>query len=107
VKQQCTILLTADLPYVRETGKLILWPGSGGWSYPRNNEISEDMPGFQLYNLKNDPSEENNLSMTNPAKANELKELLAKYIEQGRSTPGEKQENEGMDKWPQIDWIKN
>ncbi len=87
--------------------KLILWPGSGGWTFPRNNEISEDMPGFQLFDLKNDPSEENNLITENPGKANELKELLAKYIEQGRSTPGEKQQNEGMDNWPQIDWIKN
>ncbi len=87
--------------------KLILWPGSGGWSYPRNNEISEDMPKFQLYNLKNDPSEENNLFNDNPAKENELKELMAKYIEQGRSTPGKKQDNEGMDNWPEIDGIVN
>jgi len=27
--------------------KLILWPGSGGWSYPRDNEITEDMHRFQ------------------------------------------------------------
>jgi len=87
--------------------KLILWPGSGGWSYPRDNEISKNMPGFQLYNLKNDPSEEKNLFIDNPAKVNELKELLAKYIEKGRSTPGEKQDNEGMDNWPEIDWIEN
>jgi arylsulfatase A-like enzyme len=86
--------------------KLILWPGSGGWSYPRDNEISEDMPRFQLYNLKNDPAEENNLFSDNPAKVNELKELIAKYIEQGRSTPGKKQDNEGMDNWSQIDWIE-
>ncbi|MBE0654711.1 MAG: sulfatase-like hydrolase/transferase, partial [Bacteroidales bacterium] len=85
--------------------KLILWPGSGGWSYPRDNEISENMPGFQLYDLKNDPSEEKNLFSDNPGKVNELKELIAKYIEQGRSTPGKKQDNEGMVNWPEIDWI--
>ncbi len=87
--------------------KLILWPGSGGWSYPRDNEIMDDTPGFQLYNLKNDPSETNNLFRDNPGKVKELKELMTKYIEQGRSTPGEEQENEGMDNWPQIDWIGN
>ncbi len=87
--------------------KLILWSGSGGWSYPRDNEITEDMPRFQLYGLKNDPSEEHNLVSENPEKVNELKKLLTKYIEQGRSTSGEKQENEGMDNWPQIDWINN
>jgi arylsulfatase A len=63
------------------------------------------MPNFQLYNLKTDPSEKNNLFSDNPAKVNELKELMAKYIEQGRSTPGKKQDNEGMDNWPEIDWI--
>jgi arylsulfatase A len=87
--------------------KLILWPGSGGWSYPKNNEISENMPRVQLFDLKNDPSEENNLFSDNPAKVNELKKLMAKYIEQGRSTPGKKQDNEGMENWPEIDWIKN
>jgi arylsulfatase A len=87
--------------------KLILWPGSGGWAYPRDNEISENMPRFQLYNLKNDPSEENNLFSINPSKVNELKELMTKYIEQGRSTQGKKQDNEGMDNWPEIDWIEN
>jgi arylsulfatase A len=39
-------------------------------------------------------------------KADDLKALLAKYIEEGRSTPGAKQDNEGMDNWPQIDWMK-
>lgn len=87
--------------------KLILWPGSGGWSYPGDNEISEDMPGYQLYNLKNEPSEETNLIDDYSERANNLKELLAKYIEQGRSTPGEKQDNEGMVNWPEIDWMKN
>ena len=86
--------------------KLILWPGSGGWSYPRDNEITENMPRFQLYNLTNDPSEEKNLYNENHEKVKVLKELLASYINRGRSTPGIPQKNERMDDWPQIDWSK-
>ena len=86
--------------------KLILWPGSGGWSYPRDREINEAMPQFQLYNLKHDLSEEKNLVNDHQEKVAELKELLTGYIIRGRSTAGEPQENEGMDNWPQIDWIK-
>ncbi len=86
--------------------KLILWPGSGGWSYPTNKEITADMPGFQLYNLKEDPSEEKNLVSENPEKTSELKELLTQYIEKGRSTPGKAQQNEGMDAWTEINWMK-
>ncbi len=87
--------------------KLILWPGSGGWSYPRNNEITDDMYRFQLYNLKEDPSEEKNLAGKYPAKVDKLKKLLAQYIKKGRSTPGKPQKNEEMNNWPEIDWIKN
>ena len=35
----------------------------------------------------------------------ELKEVLAKIILDGRSTPGETQENEGMEGWKQIESI--
>jgi arylsulfatase A len=82
--------------------KLILWPGSGGWSYPRNNEITDDMPRMQLYNLKSDPAESQNLIEKHPEKATELKILLMRYITLGRSTPGEPQENEGMETWKEL-----
>jgi arylsulfatase A len=86
--------------------KLILWPGSGGRTYPTKKEkFFEDLPKFQLYNLKNDPSEKYNLVINYPEKVKELKELLTKYIELGRSTPGRPQKNEGMDSWDQINWM--
>lgn len=81
--------------------KLILWPGSGGY----NDKNLKGLPLFQLYNLKDDPGEEKNLIDVYPAKAFELKELLTTYIERGRSTPGKPQRNEGMDNWPEIEWM--
>lgn len=90
--------------------KLIMCPGSGGWSFPRpgkDKEVLAKLPPIQLYNLKEDIAEQNNLQADYPEKVKELKSLLAKYITEGRSTPGKTQQNEGMDKWPQINWIKN
>ena len=87
--------------------KLILWPGSGGWSYPTTEDELKGLPKFQLYDLQEDASESNNLVEEYPDKVSMLKELLIKYIEEGRSTPGESQENEGMDAWDELDFIND
>jgi arylsulfatase A-like enzyme len=78
----------------KENYKLIFCPGSGGWSYPiPGKDDMTQLPKFQLYDLKVDPSEEHNLYESNPEKVIELKALMASYIENGRSTPGVKQIN--------------
>ncbi|MDX1283751.1 MAG: sulfatase-like hydrolase/transferase, partial [Draconibacterium sp.] len=88
--------------------KLILCPGSGGWSYPRpKKDKMDNLPPFQLYNLKDDIGEKNNLYNEKREIADELKQLLADYINNGRSTPGPVQENDEAEKWPQISWINN
>jgi arylsulfatase A len=75
--------------------KLALCPGSGGWSYPRPSETkSLNLPPIQLFNLRKDPSETANVYSSNPDKVRELYQLLASYVENGRSTPGPKQTNE-------------
>ena len=50
--------------------KLIMCPGSGGWSYPRPNDkaVINDLPQIQLYNLEDDPAESNNLQGTHSEK---------------------------------------
>jgi len=88
--------------------KLIMCPGSGGWSFPRpNNKAAIDsLPGVQLYNLINDPGETTNLQATNPEKVKELRSLLVRYIVEGRSTPGLPQKNDSIDfEWRQIEFI--
>jgi len=90
--------------------KLIMCPDSGGWSYPkpeRDQKIINTLPPIQLYNLKEDPSETTNLQASHTEKVKELKSLLIKYINNGRSTPGIPQKNDSIDfNWSQIDFIQ-
>ena len=67
--------------------------GSGGNNYDNKNmkpyalpEKAPDAPG-QLYNLKVDPGETNNLYFANEAKRKELQSLLAELKSSGRSAP--------------------
>jgi arylsulfatase A-like enzyme len=89
--------------------KLIMCPGSGGWSFPRpgkDQEVIETLPPIQLYNLKTDPGESLNLQAENVEVSEELKSLLIKYISNGRSTPGAPQKNDSIDfEWKQIEFI--
>lgn len=85
--------------------KLLLAAGSGGWSSPKPGKEEDNLPTIQLYNLKLDPSEKLNLQDKYPGVVNELTALLKKYIEDGRSTPGKPQKNDGEYPWKQIKTI--
>ncbi len=80
--------------------------GSGGWSKPnRENQARKlGLPAVQLYDLEVDPKEQINLYDKRPEIVDELREVLRKYIEQGRSTPGTRQKNEGPKHWKQLPW---
>ncbi|MBN1985859.1 MAG: arylsulfatase [Prolixibacteraceae bacterium] len=56
--------------------KLIEGLGSGGFSTPVNPEPQPDDPKDQLYNLKSDPGEEENLYFSEQKKVEELKSKL-------------------------------
>ena len=74
--------------------KLELCPGSGGWSYPRlGRDNMEGLPEVQLYDLEEDVRERFNVIEDHPEVVAPLKELLLKYVDEGRSTPGAPQQN--------------
>lgn len=75
--------------------KLIAGKGSGGrGGAGRKN----DSPG-QLYDMENDISEKNNLYKKYPEVVNDLIKTLSEIVQNGRSTPGPKQENTGTTKY--------
>ena len=85
----------------KDRWKLNVCAGSGGWSYPTEREAEEmELPWFQLYDLDNDPEEDNNIADDHPGIVKELKELLYRHIREGRSTPGPSQENTPAEGWP-------
>lgn len=74
--------------------KLLLCPGSGGWSAPRPGRDDESqLPRVQLYDLAADVGETKNVESEHPEVVAKLTALLEKYVDQGRSTPGEPQRN--------------
>jgi len=87
--------------------KLIMCGGSGGWSYPSQNDKAalDSLPPYQLYNLEDDPGETENLLFEQKEKVNQLRKLLVKQIAEGRTTPGLNQSNDNHDgSWEQIDF---
>ena len=80
--------------------KLVLCPGSGGWAYDDKKAYEQEENFLQLYNMKEDPSERNNLCKKYSEQVQKMLEILSQIIENGRSTPGEKQQNEvKVDMW--------
>ncbi len=86
--------------------KLIMCSHSGGWSNPKpQSEEAKTLPPIQLYNLKNDIGETQNVYEKHPLIVKELTDLLTQYIKNGRSTSGKTQTNDGKPYWPQLTWM--
>jgi len=63
--------------------KLAICSGSGGWSAPTENQaIKNNMPTIQLYNLKEDPTEQNNVHNKYP----EIVRALTAELEKIKTT---------------------
>jgi arylsulfatase A-like enzyme len=87
--------------------KLLLWPGSGGWSSPTpapsvwlktHATDLATLPPFQLYDLSADPSEKNNLAAAHPEIVRRLGLQLRSTIERdGETSP----------LWPQLAWFRD
>lgn len=69
--------------------KLLATRGSGGWSEPNARTKGLDrLPAMQLYDLREDPAESENLYRVRGDDVDELQEELARQIKAGRTTPG-------------------
>jgi arylsulfatase A len=89
VREHAVSASISGIPSLRSgPWKLILTRGSGGWS------PGGDGAPVQLYNLANDLGETKNLADENPERVAQMKALLEKLINNGRSTPGPVQEND-------------
>ncbi len=69
--------------------KYIPAAGSGGWS-----ESEDESQPEQLYDLEVDLGETNNLASLQPEQLAQMKVVLEKIIDDGRSTPGAPQQND-------------
>ena len=101
--------INGDFTIRKGEWKLLLSPGSGGWSFPRpgtDDDVIKTLPLVQLYNMKDDPAETKNVYAEHPEIVKELKELMIKYVKEGRSTPGVPQKNDGPEVWKQLSWIE-
>ena len=88
--------------------KLIFTGSSGGWSDPRPEDTAalDTLLTQQLYNLVDDPGEQSNVLETHPEIVKDLTELMKAHINNGRSTPGPKVENDKYPfEWKQVDAI--
>lgn len=88
--------------------KLLLSASSGGWSAPTPTDTLalDSLPPIQLYNMKDNPSETTNVEAEHSEIVSRLRALMAKYVREGRSTPGAPQKNDGEYPWKELDWMK-
>lgn len=98
--------INGSFAYRKDDWKVIFCPGSGGWSAPQpNSEEIKDLPLVQLYNLSTDSAEEDNLQSEHMNLVEQYRNDLAKIIIDGRSTPGNPQDNDGGYPWKQVESI--
>ena len=96
--------------------KLVFHGGSGGWGYPNKPAELAQLPSMQLFDLEKDPSETMNLKTLEDKvqvyepvaefykkNVEEMTQLIRKYVEEGRSTPGKKSANDTSNSWEQIE----
>ena len=92
--------------------KLILTTDGGlKLDYDRNTESYKNVfTPTELYNLKDDISETNNVITDHPEIVQELVETLSKYVKEGRSTEGVIQANQPdqpTGDWEQLAWMED
>jgi arylsulfatase A-like enzyme len=77
-----------------ERWKLVLCPGSGGWSQNDAQAAEKGLPLVQLYDMQADPGESTNLYLQHPQRVKQMLKVLESMVANGRSTPGSPQPND-------------
>lgn len=85
--------------------KLNLFRGSGGSLAPRLVQPRGNEPPMELYDMKDDWRETTNVYEQHPDVAQRLTALATRIVQNGRSTPGDAQQNDGSQLWPELTWI--
>ena len=97
--------IDGSLSLRRDDFKLIMCPGSGGWSWPQPGVTIEGAPDLQLYRLGDDLGETTNLADTYPDVVRRMCAELTQIVRAGRSTPGPVQQNQGEAIWDSVAWL--
>ncbi len=85
--------------------KLNLFRGSGGSLTPRFIQPKPGEPPFELYDMTSDWRETTNVYDQHLEVVERLKAMATRIVREGRSTPGEAQQNDGPQLWPELTWI--
>ena len=86
--------ISGHFAYRHGRWKLLLARGSGGWTSPKENEVPDETPEIQLYDMRADVGEKNNLYKKHPEIVQELLAMLNQDVEHGRSTHGPPSKND-------------
>jgi len=84
--------------------KLNMFRGSGGSLEPRFFLPEEGQAPYELYNLKDDPGETDNLYFDHPEIVYRLTSEITRIVKDGRSIPGSPQDYVS-ESWEQITWM--
>ena len=91
----------------KDKWKLVFGAGSGGWSSPKTGKEEDGLPIVQLYDMKNDISETKNVQAENSLIVKDLTTLMTQYVNNGRSTKGAPQSNDGAFLKGKMPWMLN
>jgi arylsulfatase A-like enzyme len=92
---------------VHASGNGVLALRQGEWKliFSRQGGAGRNGQNFELYNLKDDRAETKNVADEQPEVVARMKALMARYVREGRSTPGVPQRNTDPQQWPQLWWM--
>ena len=80
--------------------KLVLCPGSGGWTHNDAEAARAGLPLVQLYDMQTDAGEQQNVYAEHPQRVKDMIAILKHFVDRGRSTPGARQTNDvAVDIW--------